>query len=493
MPTDRLSHAELPAIEMTERPSVDEIVGRLDGLWREDRVRTASPLPAHAPQRVGRYRIERVLGRGSFGIVYLARDEQLGRDVALKIPRPEVLVDKERLGRFEAEARAAAALDHPGIVPLYEAELDGSAPYIASALCVGPDLATWLEGRVAPTPWQDAARLVAHLAGAIHFAHEKGVLHRDLKPSNVMLAPDEQADSNADDLARYQPRLTDFGLAKLVESGMTDTRSSILIGTPLYMAPELFSGLNGAEASPAADIYSLGCILYELLAGRPPIEGDSYIQIIDRLRESPPKKLRTLRRDIPRALEAICAKCLEKDPRARYESAAELARDLNACLHSEPMEVERAGLLTRFRYWQCQPKRVRDAGLFAVGFHLVSALWLLSCEFLILRLGIMSRAQFFHNMGEHLLMLGTFDIPFIIIGWQTLLGRPWAIWAGMAMSVLQVLMLALAITGVVTPFELIYRNAEYHREANFALVFLCCIAQFLLYFFALQARKRAPL
>ncbi len=317
------------------------------------------PAPA-APsaERLGRFVIEQELGRGGFGIVYRAYDPRLRRVVALKVPRAEVLMTAGLRARFEQEAMAAAALDHPNIVPVYEAGVDGETCYIASAYCPGLTLAAWLKGRTRPVPYRAAAGLVATVAEAVEHAHRRGVLHRDLKPSNILL--EEHADATAaggdqvDD--EPVPRIADFGLAKLLSPGPGEaaaanpTLSGVILGTPSYMAPEQADGRSGV-VGPAADTYSLGVILYEALTGRPPFQADSTLETLTLLRTQDPIPPSRLRPRLPRDLETICLKCLEKDPGRRYESAAELADDLRRFLAGEPIQARPTPAWERARKW----------------------------------------------------------------------------------------------------------------------------------------------
>ena len=240
-PADRLATetSDVPSVGEPDLPSVDEIVARLERVrpaaFSDSTVSAAQVAAADlAGQRVGRYLIRRIVGRGSFGVVYLARDEKLGRDVALKIPRPEVLLDEEKLRRFASEAATAATLAHPSIVPLYEADLDGPTPYLASAYCSGRDLGRWLAQHDRPVPIEHAARLVIKLAEAVHYAHRQGVLHRDLKPSNVLLEPCHDLGVGSEELEQFAPRLTDFGHAKLMEG---DTSTSCWSGIRRFTIP----------------------------------------------------------------------------------------------------------------------------------------------------------------------------------------------------------------------------------------------------------------
>ncbi|MEO2048431.1 MAG: protein kinase, partial [Pirellulales bacterium] len=254
---------------------------------------------------------------------------------ALKLPRPEVLVDEDKLRRFESEAATAATLEHPSIIPIYEADLTGRTPYIASAYCAGPDLSEWLANLGTSIPVDQVARFVIKLAEAVHYAHRQGVLHRDLKPSNVLLEPCHKIGIGKNQLEHFEPKLTDFGLAKLLEGDQQQTLSNMMLGTPRYMAPEQFDKRIGKVGVPC-DVYALGAILYELLVGLPAAEGSSHGELLMVILERhvvPPSRLRSA---ISPTLEAICLKALEKRPDWRYATATELAEDLGRYLRGEP-------------------------------------------------------------------------------------------------------------------------------------------------------------
>jgi WD40 repeat protein/tRNA A-37 threonylcarbamoyl transferase component Bud32 len=290
--------------------------------------------------QVGGYDVQAVLGRGAMGVVYRARQVSLNRTVALKLLRAGVLADQEELRRFQNEAEAAAGLDHPGIVPVYEVgERDGQR-YFSMKLVPGGNLADRLASfRDNP---RIAATLVAEAAEAVQHAHVRGILHRDLKPANILVDGDGH------------PHITDFGLARRVEADSELTATGAILGTPAYMAPEQTLGRRGAITT-ATDVYGLGAVFYALLTGLAPFRGDSLVETLAKVKEQPPESPRRLNPGVPRDLEVVCLKCLEKDPRRRYASAGALADDLRAWLEGRPIAarpvspLERAGLFLRRR------------------------------------------------------------------------------------------------------------------------------------------------
>ncbi|MGE0533481.1 MAG: WD40 repeat domain-containing serine/threonine-protein kinase [Pirellulales bacterium] len=301
--------------------------------------------------RIARFEIRRELGRGGCGIVFLAHDPKLERLVALKVPRPEALVSEEMRRRFLREAQVAARLEHPNLVTVHEVGDDGTVCYIASTYCDGPTLAQWLadrEGAVAP---RQAAELVAELSDAVAYAHAGGVLHRDIKPSNVLLVGRHETNGNHRTSGLgLLPKLSDFGLAKLLEADGDVTRTGALVGTPAYMSPEQAQG-QVSEIGPQTDVYALGALLYELLVGRPPFRGAGEADTLRQIVSDEPRSPRRVRRDVPRDLEAICLRCLEKRPTSRYLSARDLGDDLRRFLRGEPTTARPVAAWQRAAKW----------------------------------------------------------------------------------------------------------------------------------------------
>jgi WD40 repeat protein/serine/threonine protein kinase len=303
------------------------------------------------------YEILKELGRGGMGVVYLARQLSCDRQVALKMllaaPQPGPQAQRDR---FRAEAHAAARLQHPGIVQLFEVGEYEGRPYLVMEYVAGGSLAERLDGT--PLPPHEAAALVEKLARATHVAHQAGIIHRDLKPANVLLAGADRRTScqlvpgsppDKQGCLSYEPKITDFGLAKRLDVA-GQTVSGAIVGTPSYMAPEQ-AGSKGKEIGPATDVYGLGAILYELLTGRPPFKGptplDTALQVISD-EPVPPSQLQP---KTPRDLETICLKCLHKDAHKRYPTAEALAADLHRFQAGEPIQARPVGIRERTLKW----------------------------------------------------------------------------------------------------------------------------------------------
>ena len=289
------------------------------------------------PREFGPYELIEEIGRGGMGVVYKARQKDLDRTVALKMILASHLASPEHVRRFQSEARAAARLRHAHIVPIHDVGQLHGQHYFTMEHIAGESLAQ----RIArgPIHVQVAARLVGAVARAVDHLHQQGLVHRDLKPSNILL--DQEG----------EPYVTDFGLAKVfLGAGLEATATGVIAGTPSYMAPEQASG-RGGEVGPAADVYSLGAILYELLTGQPPFREESPLDtLLDILRREPTPP-RQLDPRLPRGLELICMKCLAKAPEQRYASAAAMADDLDRFARGEPLEVRPPRLGQRLAGW----------------------------------------------------------------------------------------------------------------------------------------------
>ncbi len=280
--------------------------------------------PRAAGQQFGKYDLLEQVARGGMGVVYRARDTVLGRVVALKMIRSGVLAQPEEVQRFYREAQAAAQLSHPNIVPILEVGEHDGQHYFTMVFAPGGSLAQ--ERDRGPADPRAAVARAEKVARAVQYAHDRGILHRDLKPANILL--DEHG----------EPLVSDFGLAKFLDSDVELTHSGQVLGTPAYMAPEQASG-HSASVSRQTDVWSLGVLLYELLTGRRPFVGEGRDELWQHIRTADPASPRSCRPELDRALETVLLKCLEKDPARRYGSAGELADDLARWLRGEPVRV----------------------------------------------------------------------------------------------------------------------------------------------------------
>jgi serine/threonine protein kinase/tetratricopeptide (TPR) repeat protein len=296
----------------------------------------ADVMPSPMLMDFGDYELLEQIGRGGQGVVFRARQKSLNRTVALKVINLGQWSSKAHVKRFRREAEAAASLDHAGIVPIHEVgERDGSC-YFSMKFVEGGQLDEVV--RRSSMSIRQAVELIAKVARTVHYAHEHGILHRDIKPGNILL------DANS------EPHLTDFGLARLLETESSVTQTLDVLGTPSYMAPEQAVG-NNAAVSSATDIYGLGAVLYQLLTGQPPFAGGTTYETIKLLLDTEPRQLRQLNPKIDRDLSTICLKCLEKDPKRRYASALALAEDLERWLKHEPILARHTGIIGRSRKW----------------------------------------------------------------------------------------------------------------------------------------------
>lgn len=343
-------------LEAGEVVDLEELVGRFPEhqsalpLLLEMQRELAQPDGDEVEVVVPGFEVEDVLGRGSFGIVYRARQLSVDRPVALKVLLTGGATANARLSRFRAEAVALGRLAHPGIVQIHdvgEARMPGAGPmpYLALEFVDGPTLAKWARGRAVRV--DEGARIIEQVAGAIAAAHAAGIVHRDLKPANILLT------------AELMPKVADFGVAKLLDGGSAATATGSILGTPAYMAPEQASA--GTTVGPASDVFALGAILYELLVGAAPFRGDTAIKVMHQVMTIDPVAPSRLRPGVPRDLETICLKCLEKEPARRYADARELAEELERFRLGLPVRARPLG--TAGRVWRWCRRYPLTAGL----------------------------------------------------------------------------------------------------------------------------------
>jgi serine/threonine protein kinase/Flp pilus assembly protein TadD len=315
------------------------LIEEIDGAPNAGRAQPPGAPTARAARMItnfGDYELQEEIGRGGQGVVYRARQKSLNRIVALKVIGLGHWATEAHVKRFRLEAEAAAHLDDPRIVPIYEVGERDGACYFSMKFIEGGQLDKIVGSE--SMPLRKAAELTAKVARTLDYAHQHGVLHRDVKPGNILID------------AKGEPHLTDFGLARLVETESTVTRTMEVLGTPSYMAPEQAAG-NNAKLTSATDVYGLGAVLYQLLTGHPPFAGGTTYETIRLLLETEPRQPCLLNPKIDRDLSTICLKCLEKDPKRRYSSALALAEDLDRWIKHEPILARHTGIFTRGKKW----------------------------------------------------------------------------------------------------------------------------------------------
>jgi hypothetical protein len=433
--------------------------------------------PGEARRITGRrldcYELLGEVGHGAGGIVYRALHLRLNRTVALKIVQESQCSQPENLVRFLQEAEVVAGLRHPYIAQIYEVGQLDSRPYYTMEFMEGGSLAQ--KCARAPQPPRQAAQMVEMLARAVQTAHQCGIIHRDLKPSNVLLASDGT------------PRITDFGLAKRVQGDSGLTQTGAVMGTPSYMPPEQAEGKK--EVGPAADIYALGAILYEMLTGRPPFVGVTVLDILNQVKNHEPLPFTRLRIRVPRDLETICLKCLQKDPQQRYACAVDLAEDLRRFLDGRPIVARPIGWLASLWLWSRRAERITGAGIFSVSLGITGILWSV--------LGITVLASGWYPIArpyEAILYLGVFIglayVPFILTGIGVIARKLFSLWSGSGICLFgftfSLSMIFQDTLGFVFEFGGVQSNPEV-RFMTYSLIGIISLVGLLLHIVALSA------
>ncbi|MEP3482092.1 MAG: serine/threonine-protein kinase [Fuerstiella sp.] len=416
------------------------------------------------PERIGHFQLQHVIGTGGFGIVYQAIDTVLGRTVAIKVPRD--YPDDEAKAMFLMEARAVARLDHAGIVKVYDAGKVQGQCYQVSTYCSGGNLAALLESE-ATFSWQTIAKMIEQLAHAMQHAHQRGIVHRDLKPANIVLA--EPHDINIKDFVP-ELRITDFGLARIVEIQQSRSQSSQLVGTPSYMAPEQFC--NSIRCNPElSDIYSLGVIFYELLTGQKPYDGKSFIEVVDQIRNCSPQAPSLLQEGIPAELEIIALKCMSEDPANRYASCQELAMELKRFINGEPIHSYRPSRTDRLMRWLRSPKRMIETGFLSIIIGVATPLWIFMILVAVVLEGLEADVTA-EMIPQALLVCSVVLAPLIYIGNQTRRGHRKWFWAGLVFSVVSLCLVAPPLFGDIYVFPKLYERYPLGRIIAYSLLSL---------------------
>jgi hypothetical protein len=432
------------------------------------------PRPAAKWPTVAGYEIREELGRGGMGVVYKALHLRLNRVVALKMIQDGRCLHPENLVRFLSEAEAVAAVQHPHIAQIYEVGQLNNRPYFTMEFVGGGTLAQKIAQ--APQPPRQAAHMVEMLARAVHAVHRCGIVHRDLKPANVLLAADGT------------PRITDFGLAKSMRVNSGLTRTGEILGTPSYMAPEQADG-RIKELGPLTDVYALGAILYEMLMGRPPFVGVTVLDVLDQVKNKEPLPFNHLRIHVPRDLETICLKCLQKEPRQRYASAEDLADDLRRFLDGQPIIARPIGILASAWLWAHRPERVPGAGIFSVALGGVFMFW--SALGIIL---LASNAYHAERPTQAILylggLMGLVYLPLILSGVGTIARRLVSLWLGMTIAsfgvIFSLAMVFRDLLGFTFDFGGVHTNLDV-RVVTFSLIGVLSLLGVLLHAAALVA------
>ncbi|QEG38237.1 serine/threonine protein kinase [Roseimaritima ulvae] len=395
---------------------------------------------------VGHFQIQRLVGRGGMGNIFLAFDEQLERLVALKLPRIDLYGNPGLRKQFLREAQVAAKLRHPGLVEIYEYGVNDSLCFMASRWCNGGDLAAWIEKHPGPHGPQLVANFMMQVCSAVGHCHQAAVLHLDIKPGNIML---ERA---AGDTGLGTPLLTDFGLSRVVEQSQAETQTSVIRGTPLYMSPEQ-AECRGAEIGPHTDVFALGVVMFELLHGKRPFSGGTSTEILDEIRAGSIASSH-VEKQVPEDLRCIWKVCLQRRTTDRYANATDLGNDLQRFLDRTPIKARPPSAGRRMWYWLTNAERIRHAGIAMLAIQVPGMLSLIILGAAIV-LGI---SPFGSDVAAYGLQAGAIvvgvNVPSAIMGLKAIAGYWWSIPCGLTMSVAYLVTATLMLLQIIPAFDI---------------------------------------
>ncbi len=370
-----------------------EISRRLDQLLGTSGVAVAPPADPLVGISLGYYDLVERIGCGAFGVVYRASDRRTEQRVAIKVLRNDIALNPDAIGRFANEATISSQLHHRGIVGFLENHLKEAIPHLVSELVDGKDLGRWHASvGHAAQPEDSVLRFMQPIIEAVGYAHSMGVIHRDIKPGNILLNRHDSSSASDDSLDHFQPKLADFGFAKFTSEVLPDSRSSLTIGTPMYMAPEQLVPTWGT-LSAKSDIYSLGVMMAELANGRAPRHGMTFSDLMTSIMREDRDPQVLWSDKVGGNFRSIVLRCLQKDPIDRYADTDELMADILAVLQRPSTRVKGGGFIQRFKQWARHPDRPVEVCFFVITLNLIMFTWMLFNAFVIMGQFIMVKSE----------------------------------------------------------------------------------------------------
>lgn len=460
-----------------------------------------------APRQFGRFEIETVLGFGGMGTVFKARDPQLDRFVALKIPRWDLAVDANNRKRFLHEARTAANLSHAFLIPVYEIGAVGATNFIASKWCADGDLANWISRNKKPVQTRCVARFMAKVCRAIMHCHSQNVIHLDLKPTNILLQRSEttlkqktspvtnatqqgvRAHISATTLDDFDPLVTDFGISRRLDTKVTNQTANLVLGTPLYTAPEQIVHKLG-PVDGRADIYALGVIMLELLGVQVPRTGLTFPEIVESIHNAQDPRAIKIDPDIPRPMRNVIARCIATDPAHRYATVEQLHQDLVAIAAGNPVNASAFTVADSMITWLRNPNRVRDAWIVSLAVNLVLLFWESFSVWKTFGDSFPGNDRISVITAMCGIIIGN-SLPMLILAWFGLCKMRWPLYFAFTLTLLvSVIVPILVLTGQLRLVS-VYDQSDYFESINHVLVLSAGLIQLSAFLVALLTfRKR---